>query len=86
MRRRSVLVCEFTQTEARNAPFATDLISGESPVELQSGLIALPVPGHTRGSVMFEGRFLFTGDSLFWSRDLQTLHAHRAQCWFSREA
>lgn len=76
------------EAEARSAPFATDLISGDSPVELQPGLLALPVPGHTRGSVMFEvqGRFLFTGDSLFWSRDLQTLHAHRAQCWFSWEA
>lgn len=76
------------ETEASSAPFAIELISGDAPVELQPGVIALPVPGHTRGSVMFEvqGRFLFTGDSLFWSRELQTLHAHRKQCWFSWEA
>jgi glyoxylase-like metal-dependent hydrolase (beta-lactamase superfamily II) len=32
---------------------------------------------------LLEDRFLFTGDSLFWSRGPSTLHTHRAQCWSS---
>jgi len=73
------------EAEAAAVPFATDLLRGQAPVTLRPGLEALPVPGHTRGSVLFrlDGRFLFTGDSLFWSRGLDTLHAHRRQCWYS---
>lgn len=80
--------CAKAFGEARSAPFATELISGDSVLEFLPGVVALPVPGHTRGSVMFEvqGRSLFTGDSLFWSRGLQTLQAHRERCWFSWEA
>jgi glyoxylase-like metal-dependent hydrolase (beta-lactamase superfamily II)/ferredoxin len=71
------------EADAAGVPFATELFRG--PMELRPGLRVLSTPGHTRGSVMFllEDRFLFTGDSLFWSRDLDTLHAHRQQCWHS---
>ena len=73
------------EAEADAVPFATDLLHGEGPTALRPGLEALPAPGHTRGSVLFllEDRYLFTGDSLFWSRALDTLHAHRRQCWYS---
>jgi glyoxylase-like metal-dependent hydrolase (beta-lactamase superfamily II)/ferredoxin len=71
------------EADADGVPFATELF--REPMELRPGLRVLATPGHTRGSVMFllEDRFLFTGDSLFWSRDLDTLHAHRQQCWHS---
>ena len=51
-------------------------------------LIAIPVPGHTRGSAAFllESRFLFSGDSLYWSRRQQDLGAFRDACWYSWEA
>ena len=67
------------------APFATDRFTHEPNTAFDDALRVLPMPGHTRGSVMFllHNRFLFTGDSLFWSRTFNTLHAHRAQCWFS---
>ncbi len=73
------------QADARAAPFASDQFEGERPSRLREGLEVIPVPGHTRGSVMFllEDRFLFTGDSLFWSRGVDALHAHRQQCWYS---
>lgn len=73
------------EADAPAAPFATDLFRGGEPLDLRDGVRVLPTPGHTRGSVMFlvDSRYLFTGDSLFWSRTLDTLHAHRQQCWFS---
>src|SRR4051812_40086833 len=44
------------------APYATDLLTGEQ--EIQPGLVAVPTPGHTKGSVVFllDDRWLFTGD------------------------
>ncbi|MBX7101223.1 MAG: MBL fold metallo-hydrolase [Myxococcaceae bacterium] len=73
------------ETERSAAPFATDVFAAGPRTTLRDGLEVLEVPGHTRGSVMFllDGRWLFTGDSLFSSRHHGTLHAHRAQCWYS---
>jgi glyoxylase-like metal-dependent hydrolase (beta-lactamase superfamily II)/ferredoxin len=68
------------------APFATDLLGGEQ--EIQPGFVAVPTPGHTRGSVVFllDDRWLFTGDSLAWSHERGDLTAFRGACWFSWEA
>jgi glyoxylase-like metal-dependent hydrolase (beta-lactamase superfamily II) len=73
------------EADARGAPFATELLRGLEPVELRPGLIAFPVPGHTRGSVMFllEDTFLFSGDSLYFSRERRALSAFRSACWYS---
>jgi glyoxylase-like metal-dependent hydrolase (beta-lactamase superfamily II)/ferredoxin len=67
------------------APFASDRIEGLEPVAITPTLLAIPVPGHTRGSVVYllEGRFLFTGDSLYWSRKKRRLSAFRDACWYS---
>jgi glyoxylase-like metal-dependent hydrolase (beta-lactamase superfamily II)/ferredoxin len=72
------------EDDARAAPFATDHL-GEEPVEVQPGVIAVPVPGHTAGSVAFvvNGRYLLSGDSLAWNRHREDLHAFRRQCWYS---
>lgn len=65
------------------APFASDLIEGEEPVTIAGDILAIPVPGHTRGSVMFlAGTVLFTGDSLAWEHDDKQLVAFRRVCWF----
>jgi glyoxylase-like metal-dependent hydrolase (beta-lactamase superfamily II) len=67
------------------APFATDLVRGTDPVELVPGLLAVPVPGHTRGSLLFllDHRYLFTGDSLHWSRSARTLTGFEHLTWYS---
>jgi glyoxylase-like metal-dependent hydrolase (beta-lactamase superfamily II) len=67
------------------APSATNLLQGEESTWLAPDLQVLPVPGHTQGSVMFllQERFLFSGDSLYWSRTLEDLSAFRRQCWYS---
>ena len=71
--------------DRRAAPFATDLLSGLDEVEVQEGLLAVPTPGHTRGSVVWllDETYLFTGDSLAWSHARGDLTAFRDACWFS---
>jgi glyoxylase-like metal-dependent hydrolase (beta-lactamase superfamily II)/ferredoxin len=61
------------------------VISGTEPLALDSDLIAIPVPGHTRGHVVFlyRRKFLFTGDHLAWSPNRNTLTAFRSACWYS---
>jgi len=73
------------EDDRRAAPFATDVLKGGDPVEIRTGLIAIPVPGHTRGSVVYllEETYLFTGDSLAWSRERGDLVAFRDACWYS---
>ncbi len=70
------------------APAATDLIEGLGDTVIGSGLVAIPVPGHTKGSVLFllDERYLFTGDSLAWSHDRHELTAFRGACWHSWSA
>jgi len=70
------------------APYATDLLEGESTHKIAPGLIAIPVPGHTRGSVVYllDDRVLFAGDSLAWSVREQDLVAFRDACWYSWSA
>ncbi|MCU1353186.1 MAG: fold metallo-hydrolase [Acidimicrobiales bacterium] len=67
------------------APYATDLLEGLATVSVAPGVTATPVPGHTRGSVVYlvDDRWLFTGDSLAWDHDRADLVAFRGACWYS---
>jgi len=60
-------------------------IEGGDPVWLAPDLLAIPVPGHTRGSLalLYRGRFLFTGDHLWGSADGRGLDASSDVCWYS---
>jgi glyoxylase-like metal-dependent hydrolase (beta-lactamase superfamily II) len=71
--------------DADAAPFATHLIRGREATSIRAGLLAIPVPGHTRGSVCYllESAYLFTGDSLAWSHRRGDLTAFREACWYS---
>jgi glyoxylase-like metal-dependent hydrolase (beta-lactamase superfamily II)/ferredoxin len=73
------------EADASAAPFATHRLQGLAPTRVRGDLLAVPVPGHTRGSVAFllDSRFLFSGDSLYWSRRRQDLGAFRDACWYS---
>jgi len=61
------------------------VIGGEEPVQLDDELLVIPVPGHTRGHVvyLYKNKFLFTGDHLAWSPVSQTLTAFRSVAWYS---
>jgi glyoxylase-like metal-dependent hydrolase (beta-lactamase superfamily II) len=67
------------------APFATDLIEGTDSVTISDGVVAFPVPGHTKGSVLYlvDGHLLFSGDSLSWNPRREQLYAFRTACWYS---
>ena len=67
------------------APYATDLLEGESARTIAQSLVAIPVPGHTRGSVVYllDDRVLFAGDSLAGSMRAKNLVAFRDACWYS---
>jgi len=62
-------------------------IVGTKAFTLEDDLLMIPVPGHTRGSVVFlyKQKFLFSGDHLAWSEVKQQLVAFRGACWFSWE-
>jgi glyoxylase-like metal-dependent hydrolase (beta-lactamase superfamily II) len=67
------------------APYASNLLEGCEATVIRSGLLAVPLPGHTLGSVAFllEACYLFTGDSMAWSREREELQAFRDACWYS---
>jgi glyoxylase-like metal-dependent hydrolase (beta-lactamase superfamily II) len=67
------------------APCADRILDGRDPIALADDLLAIPVPGHTAGSVVYlwERRCLFTGDSLAWSFAAGDLSAFRDFCWYS---
>ena len=73
------------QADRAAARFATDILKGNEPSEIGPNLIAIPVPGHTKGSVvyLYDERCLFTGDSLAWSFEEDDLIAWRDYCWYS---
>jgi glyoxylase-like metal-dependent hydrolase (beta-lactamase superfamily II)/ferredoxin len=60
-------------------------LQGDGPIALDQDLLAIPVPGHTRGSLalLYREKFLFSGDHLWWSEARGGLSASRAVCWYS---
>jgi len=71
--------------EAASQPGAEAVLEGEGPWELTPGFLAIATPGHTQGHcvLLFQERFLFTGDHLDWDRDAQHLSASEDYCWHS---
>jgi glyoxylase-like metal-dependent hydrolase (beta-lactamase superfamily II)/ferredoxin len=66
-------------------PDAEIVLEGNKPAHLGSDFVAIPTPGHSEGHrcLLFEGRYLFTGDHLYWDRDDRRLGAFRDYCWHS---
>jgi glyoxylase-like metal-dependent hydrolase (beta-lactamase superfamily II)/ferredoxin len=63
-------------------------LSGTEPYSLSEDLQIIPVPGHTKGHtvLLYKNTFLFTGDHLAWSDELQHLIGFRNACWYSWSA
>ena len=74
------------QADADAVPGAERVIEGEQTVELAPQFQAIPVPGHTPGSMalLYDERFLFTGDHLWWEPDTKTLGAPQRLVWRER--
>jgi glyoxylase-like metal-dependent hydrolase (beta-lactamase superfamily II) len=60
-------------------------LSGSEPYQLAPDLLIIPVPGHTKGHtvLLYENKFLFTGDHLAWDEELNQLVAFNDACWYS---
>ncbi|GAA2229274.1 MBL fold metallo-hydrolase [Streptomyces nogalater] len=69
------------------APDADRVIRGLEPVEIAEGVTVHPLPGHTRGSVLYlaDDRYCFSGDSFYWSRTTGDLEVADSVTWHSIE-
>ena len=61
------------------------VLSGREPVRLADDLLAIPVPGHTRGSaaLLYREEVLFSGDHVWGTPDGKRLSASPEVCWYS---
>ncbi|MCC3767876.1 MBL fold metallo-hydrolase [Streptomyces sp. UNOC14_S4] len=69
------------------APDADRVLRGTDPAEIAEGVTAFPLPGHTRGSVLYlaDERYCFSGDSFYWSRTTADIEVTDAVTWYSIE-
>jgi glyoxylase-like metal-dependent hydrolase (beta-lactamase superfamily II) len=76
------------EADADAAPYATDILRSDDIVAMTPGVRAIPVPGHTHGSVVFEDDrgHLFTGDSLAWDERRRDLDVFGSYTWYSWQA
>lgn len=60
-------------------------LTGFEPFQLVPELLIIAVPGHSKGHtvLLYKNKFLFTGDHLAWSSELQQLIAFHDFCWYS---
>lgn len=80
--------CERVMSEADGAVRlgVERVIEGEEDTRLDSEILVIPTPGHTRGHqvLLYRDKFLFTGDHLAWAPEKRTLTAFRDVNWYSR--
>lgn len=71
--------------ELSSQPGAEIVLDGPGPWQLAPQFLAIATPGHTKGHcvLLFQERFLFTGDHLDWDRDARRLAASEGYCWYS---
>ncbi|WP_447600367.1 MBL fold metallo-hydrolase [Nitrospira sp. Nam80] len=69
--------------DADAVPGAEWILDSTAAIGLAPDFTAIPVPGHTPGSValLYKERFLFTGDHLWWEPESQTLESPRHLVW-----
>ncbi|MYU51698.1 MBL fold metallo-hydrolase [Streptomyces sp. SID7805] len=67
------------------APDADRVMRGTGAVEIGEGMLAYPLPGHTRGSVLYiaDERYCFSGDSFYWSRSTGAVEVAESVTWYS---
>ncbi|MER5791865.1 MBL fold metallo-hydrolase [Streptomyces sp. NPDC001980] len=67
------------------APDADRVLRGTEPTGIAPGVLALPFPGHTRGSVLYlaDERYCFSGDSFYWSRTTTDIEVVDSITWYS---
>ncbi|MHA2099760.1 MAG: MBL fold metallo-hydrolase [Candidatus Kariarchaeaceae archaeon] len=60
-------------------------IKGFDSIEIEPNFLVIPTPGHTKGHMvlLYNNKYLFTGDHLYWRSDIQMLRATRNYCWYN---
>ena len=68
-------------------PDAEWVIEGNEPVQVHDDCLIIPVPGHTAGSLalLYAGRYLFSGDHLWWDRETRRMDVPRVYVWREKE-
>ncbi len=71
------------QADSAAMPDAEKIIPSKDAVQVEPGFLCIPVPGHTAGSMalLYKNRFLFSGDHLWWDRDLKQLGTPKNLVW-----
>ena len=74
------------RADADAMPDAEWIVEGLETVRLAPQFELIPVPGHTPGSsaLLYDRRFLLSGDHLWWDPDTRSLEAPRRLVWRSR--
>lgn len=62
-------------------------LEGDGPIAFDPEVTLIPTPGHTAGStsMLYQNRFLFTGDHVWWSPERQRINASCEVCWYDWE-
>ena len=74
------------RADAEAMPDAEWIVDGSDSIPLAPQFTLIPVPGHTPGSsaLLYDQRFLFTGDHLWWDPETLSLQAPQRLVWRSR--
>jgi glyoxylase-like metal-dependent hydrolase (beta-lactamase superfamily II)/ferredoxin len=74
------------RADADAVPDAEWIIEGAETVRVGSQFQIIPVPGHTAGSMalLYQEKFLFTGDHLWWNPQTQSLGSPSRLVWRKR--
>ena len=69
--------------DSRALPEAEWIVEGDTATQAGSDFTVIPLPGHTRGSMalLYDNRFLFTGDHLWWDPHGKQLAAPSVLVW-----
>lgn len=74
------------RADADAVPDAEWIVDGIDRIVLTDGFQAIPVPGHTPGSMAlyYRDKFLFTGDHLWWDPQRRSIEAPKRLIWRPR--
>ncbi|GAB4415155.1 MAG: MBL fold metallo-hydrolase [Bacteriovoracaceae bacterium] len=76
-----IIHLDDTNSKTRNYEI---ILEGENSFQLTDDSIIITVPGHTKGHtvLLYDQHFLFTGDHLAFSDQLNHLYAFKNACWY----
>ena len=73
------------EADSTAQPGAEVVLKGANLTEIIPGFTVIPTPGHTKGHcvLLYQNKYLFTGDHLWWRRKRRQLGASQGVAWYS---